>query len=109
MRACSGCALQVLGLGSSESCMAAVQLPQGLAGAAAPTDGVPAANLSTGATASALHALLRRRFSIEVPVVPMRGALWVRISAQIFNELGDYQRLADAVLEVRSLGLLGSG
>lgn len=34
---------------------------------------------------------------IEVPVAAARGRLWLRISAQIYNELSDYERLAEAV------------
>jgi hypothetical protein len=30
-------------------------------------------------------------------VICFAGALWARISAQIFNETGDYERLAEAV------------
>lgn len=30
------------------------------------------------------------------------GRLWVRVSAQYYNELDDYRRLADAVAELRS-------
>jgi isopenicillin-N epimerase len=35
---------------------------------------------------------------IEVQVHAARGALWVRISAQVYNEMADYERLAEAVL-----------
>jgi isopenicillin-N epimerase len=35
---------------------------------------------------------------IEVPVHPWRGGLWTRVCAQIYNERGDYERLAQAVL-----------
>ena len=34
---------------------------------------------------------------IEVQVHAWRGRLWVRISAQIYNELADFERLAEAV------------
>ena len=40
---------------------------------------------------------LRERHRIEVPIVPHQGLLWVRVSAQIFNELDDYARLATAL------------
>ncbi|MGH7726418.1 MAG: aminotransferase class V-fold PLP-dependent enzyme [Candidatus Eiseniibacteriota bacterium] len=35
---------------------------------------------------------------IEVPVHPWRGGLWTRVCAQIYNERGDYERLAQAIL-----------
>src|SRR5262249_38301435 len=34
---------------------------------------------------------------IEVQLHAARGRLWVRISAQVYNELSDYERLAEAV------------
>ena len=34
---------------------------------------------------------------IEVPVFAARGRLWLRVSAQIYNEISDYERLAEAV------------
>ena len=46
------------------------------------------------ATAHRLAALLRERHGITVAVMALDGALWVRVSAQIYNELGDYERLA---------------
>jgi isopenicillin-N epimerase len=35
--------------------------------------------------------------NIEVPIHPIAGRLWVRISAQVYNELSDYERLARAL------------
>ena len=32
---------------------------------------------------------------IEVPFVPFNGKIWLRISAQVYNELSDYRRLED--------------
>lgn len=43
---------------------------------------------------------LRDHHRIEVPIVPYQGQLWVRISAQIYNEMADYERLAAAVPQV---------
>jgi isopenicillin-N epimerase len=48
-------------------------------------------------TANALRRRLWERDRIEAPVMVVGGALWVRISAQIYNELADYERLAAAV------------
>ncbi len=33
----------------------------------------------------------------KVPVMAFGGRLWARISAQIYNHIGDYRRLADAL------------
>jgi hypothetical protein len=41
---------------------------------------------------------LHFRRAIEVPIKLLGGRLYVRISAHVYNELGDYERLADAVL-----------
>jgi isopenicillin-N epimerase len=45
-----------------------------------------------------LHDALLKRHRTQVPVFPFKGALWLRISAQAYNELGEYSRLADAVI-----------
>ncbi|MBV8168911.1 MAG: aminotransferase class V-fold PLP-dependent enzyme, partial [Alphaproteobacteria bacterium] len=50
--------------------------------------------------AKAVHDRLIGDFKVEVPVTALQGALWCRISAQIYNEPADYQRLADAVLTI---------
>lgn len=34
---------------------------------------------------------------IDVPVNALDGGLWVRVSAQLYNEMDDYRRLAEAV------------
>jgi len=47
-----------------------------------------------------LSQALRLRHGIEVPVLPCGGLLWARISAQIYNEMADYERLAVAVPQV---------
>ena len=31
---------------------------------------------------------------IEVPIFPIAGRLWARLSAQVYNELSDYEALA---------------
>jgi hypothetical protein len=52
----------------------------------------------SAAAAAALNKYLREVHCIEVPVACVGGRLFVRISAQIYNNIGDYQALADAVL-----------
>ncbi len=39
---------------------------------------------------------------IEVQLHAWRGRLWVRISAQVYNDLGDVERLGAAVLARRA-------
>ena len=41
-----------------------------------------------------LTARLAERHGIAAPVMVLDNGLWVRVSAQIYNEIGDYQRLA---------------
>jgi isopenicillin-N epimerase len=68
--------------GPIDSCaaMAAVRLP--LSGAV------------TAARASAVMRDLSERHQIEAAVVMLAGALWVRVAAQAYNEIADYERLA---------------
>jgi isopenicillin-N epimerase len=40
---------------------------------------------------------LWRDHRIDVPVNALAGGLWARISAQIYNDMDDYRRLAEAV------------
>lgn len=40
---------------------------------------------------------LWRDHRIDVPVNALAGGLWVRVSAQIYNDMDDYRRLAEAV------------
>jgi isopenicillin-N epimerase len=42
----------------------------------------------------------------DAPVHPVAGAMWLRLSAYAYNELGDYRRLAE--LLPSALGRLGS-
>jgi isopenicillin-N epimerase len=37
---------------------------------------------------------LREEHGITLGVMVIAGGLWVRVSAQIYNEIGDYERLA---------------
>jgi hypothetical protein len=45
----------------------------------------------------ALHHRLAHRDGIEVPVFPWGGQRILRISAQVYNELSDSERLAQAL------------
>lgn len=59
--------------------------------------------------ADPLQDTLLERYSIEVPVIPWPAApqRLVRISAQVYNTLDEYQRLADALREVFASGSRG--
>lgn len=91
--------------------MAAVELPPLRASSCSPASNASGAANSaellppSGPVAAALHALLRENYKIEVPVLSMLGSLWCRISAQVYNCLEEYQRLAEAVVEVQQRGL----
>ena len=63
---------------------------------------LPAA-AATEENARLWHDKLWTQHRIEVPVLAFDGRLWVRISAQIYNELSDYEALARAVSASRSL------
>ena len=52
------------------------------------------------ANALALHTLLREDFDIEVPVYFWSGSLWFRISAQIYNILGEYRAFAEVIRQL---------
>ncbi|MFY7958736.1 MAG: hypothetical protein ACOVVK_01550, partial [Elsteraceae bacterium] len=54
----------------------------------------------TPAQALALHDELLDRHKVELPIMPLKGRMVVRISAQIFNCLEDYQALAAALEQV---------
>ncbi|MEN9225994.1 MAG: aminotransferase class V-fold PLP-dependent enzyme [Thermostichus sp. HHBFW_bins_43] len=41
-----------------------------------------------------LHDYLWQTHRIEVPIIPFEGQLWVRISAQVYNHLAEYEQLA---------------
>ncbi|KAI3427076.1 hypothetical protein D9Q98_007016 [Chlorella vulgaris] len=75
----------VLGVQAKEATMCSVEMP--------PLSGRP----PSAQLAGQVHAALRQRYRIEVPVACVRGRLWCRVSAQVYNELGEYQQLADAV------------
>jgi len=52
---------------------------------------------STPADATKLRLQLLVEDRIEVPVHAWRGRLWTRVSAQVYNERSDVERLAEAV------------
>jgi isopenicillin-N epimerase len=57
---------------------------------------VPLPNPLTGGDARALERRLLADHQVVVPVTYHGGWRWLRLSAQLYNTLGDYERLADA-------------
>ncbi|MGQ0740952.1 MAG: aminotransferase class V-fold PLP-dependent enzyme [Alphaproteobacteria bacterium] len=51
-----------------------------------------------------LRRALETQYGIEAPFFPFQGELWLRASAQIYNEMDDYVRLAAAVEALLSSG-----
>lgn len=56
---------------------------------------LPIAGPATPERAFALRSRLLDEFSTDVPLHPLAGAYWIRISAQAYNELDDFARLAE--------------
>ena len=56
----------------------------------------------TEADARALEVRLFEDYQIVVPVTWLDGWQWLRLSAQLYNTLSDYERLADALVEALS-------
>ena len=56
-----------------------------------------------------LHNLLWQKYKIEVPIIPFKDylsdRLWLRISAQIYNQLSEYKYLADSLLQIQAKSL----
>ena len=72
--------------------------PAAMAGAMAVVR-LPGRSPATLAAAQAVHDRLWQKYHIEVPVMSIGQALWVRVSAQIYNDLEDYEKLAVALAE----------
>jgi isopenicillin-N epimerase len=69
-------------------CMVSVPLPERFG----PAD---------AATAQRLRDALLFEHGIEIPVIALAGALWLRLSIQVYNDEGDIERLAEAVDALR--------
>jgi isopenicillin-N epimerase len=74
---------------------APLQMFSAMASVALPTD-LPATERSAGH----IKQLLRDGYRIEVTVTPFAGRLWLRLSAYLYNEPKDYDRLCDAVIAI---------
>lgn len=73
-----------------------VSAPQPLRGAMAAVR-VPGDAEASPQAARALHDRLWDGHRIEVPIIPFADALWARVSAQVYNQRQDYERLAEAL------------
>ena len=63
---------------------------------------LPAAAGTTMDEAEQLRTRLLVEYRVEVQMHAWRGRVWARVSAQIYNDLADVDRLADAVLRAIS-------
>ena len=57
----------------------------------------PGTEEGTVENARRCHDRLWSEHRVEVPVLPINGRLWLRISAQIYNEASDFEALAQAL------------
>jgi isopenicillin-N epimerase len=57
---------------------------------------LPLAGEATDERARSLCATLRDNHKIDAKVIAFKGSLWLRLSAQAYNALNEYERLADA-------------
>jgi selenocysteine lyase/cysteine desulfurase len=58
---------------------------------------LPGRHPATPAAAQEVHDRLWQKYHIEVPVMSLGPALWTRVSAQIYNDLEDYEQFAAVV------------
>jgi isopenicillin-N epimerase len=56
---------------------------------------LPVVGEATEERALAIRGALRKDHRIDAAVVAFKRSLWVRLSAQAYNEFEEYQRLAD--------------
>ncbi|GAB1606931.1 probable L-cysteine desulfhydrase, chloroplastic [Argonauta hians] len=82
--------------------MALVQLPSSLHPEPPPSSKVDYS------CAESIQNELYHKHNIEVPLKAVQGCLYVRISAHIYNELCEYEKLADAVLDIAARRMASS-
>jgi isopenicillin-N epimerase len=69
---------------------------------------LPTHDPATELGARRIREQLRNDFGIEVTVAPFAGRLWVRLSAYLYNEMSDYDRLAEAILTITGGGAVAA-
>ena len=74
-------------------CMRLIPLPAALQNRNGDSDEAAPSSNDAKAVQDALHA----EFAIEVPIKCVGGGLHARVSAHVYNELADFERLADAI------------
>jgi isopenicillin-N epimerase len=57
---------------------------------------LPLVGEATDERALELRYTLRRDHRVDAAVIPFKGSLWIRLSAQAYNHFSEYERLADA-------------
>jgi isopenicillin-N epimerase len=65
---------------------------------------LPAGFEASDEAAQTLRWRLADHYKVQVPIRCLDGALWARLSAQVYNEIGDYERLGEAVLSIGNAG-----
>lgn len=73
--------------------------PDGMRAAMA-TIALPTNEPATQEVGERIHDRLIDNYRIEVPIMVFADKLWVRISAQVYNEAGDYEKLRDAISQI---------
>lgn len=73
--------------------------PRGMMGFVA-TVALPSPARATPETAKKIRQVLRSEHNLETYVVAIDGRLWVRISAYVYNELSEFERLAELAPKV---------
>ncbi|MFN0152436.1 MAG: aminotransferase class V-fold PLP-dependent enzyme [bacterium] len=76
---------------------AALGVPESMIGTMA-TFALPAQLGASAADAARLRDALLFEDRIEAQIHAARGGLWVRLSAQVYNEMSDYARLGDVIV-----------
>jgi selenocysteine lyase/cysteine desulfurase len=59
---------------------------------------ISSSSKNTSAEAKFIQDCLHEKFSIEVPVKCIDNSLYIRLSAHVYNQLEDYEKLADTIL-----------
>ena len=50
--------------------------------------------------AGSIPSRLQEEYNTWVPVYPLQGKWYTRVSAQVYNELSDFEMLADAIIAI---------